>query len=398
MNLLIKQVFNYKLLISLLFLTSALTADIKSTKGHINFDIQADNQPEIILNDTGLGIGITPSTKLHVSGNAILNEQVFVGGNSGSSNLNINGTIGYGFQSVNSSTTLSDTSIVLADTSAGNIHLSLPTASSYEGRKYTIKKTSPLNNLSITGGGFIDDYSDITLGVNFMGSTSLISYSGNWHILNMNGNGELIAAENLVGWWKLDDSTGTAGLDSSSSSQSSTLLNGFTFSSCTQTGTINQALSFDGIDDYMTIDNPLSGNPTTVDFTISFWVYWDSSDASVLLRDSTNSGGTLFMWDNSGTPRFRVGGTNGNANGTSSDYQDKWILLTLTNDKTISRLYSNGEMVGSLSPGSNPFVSPWRVARNGTLGVYDKCTIDDLRIYNKSLNSSEVKVLYSQGN
>ena len=109
-----------------------------------------------------------------MNGNAIISEQLFVGGSSGSSNLNVNGTIGYGFQTVTSSTTLSGNSIVLVDSSAGNITLSLPEASSYSGRKYTIKKTSPLNRISIRDGGFIDNFSDVSLSVNNMGSLSVI--------------------------------------------------------------------------------------------------------------------------------------------------------------------------------------------------------------------------------
>ena len=75
------------LLISPLF----LNADIKSTSGEIEFDVQSDQQAELTLNSTGLGIGTSPSGNLHVNGNSILSDQVYIGEATGSSNLNING-------------------------------------------------------------------------------------------------------------------------------------------------------------------------------------------------------------------------------------------------------------------------------------------------------------------
>jgi len=51
-------------------LSAACFCEILSTNGKIQFDAQADEQPKITLNSTGLGIGTSSSTNLHVIGNA----------------------------------------------------------------------------------------------------------------------------------------------------------------------------------------------------------------------------------------------------------------------------------------------------------------------------------------
>ena len=55
-------------------------ADVKGDSGTIRFDSNSDRNPEMILNSTGLGIGITPTANLHVSSNAILSGDLKIGG------------------------------------------------------------------------------------------------------------------------------------------------------------------------------------------------------------------------------------------------------------------------------------------------------------------------------
>jgi hypothetical protein len=138
-----------------------ICADVQSPNGTINFDVQSDGQTEMNLNTTGLGIGATPAANLHVGGNAIVSQQLFVGGSSGSSNLNITGTLGYSVQTVSSNTTLAEYSIVLVDTSSSNITLTLPSASSTTGRTYKIKRiTNDDHGLKVTSSDNIDGLSD----------------------------------------------------------------------------------------------------------------------------------------------------------------------------------------------------------------------------------------------
>lgn len=147
-----------------------------------------DNQAEMTLNNTGLGIGITPSANLHVNGNAIVTGQVFIGGSSGSSNLNINGSMGYGFQTVSFNATLEESSTVLADSSSDNITLTLPYAGNVTGRIYAIKKTQVSNTVEIRGGGnAIDDNHHAILSAGNMDSISVVSDGIQWYTLERSG-------------------------------------------------------------------------------------------------------------------------------------------------------------------------------------------------------------------
>ena len=393
-------------LVYLLFLisVSALSADVKGTTGQIKFDTQMDNQAEMTLNSTGLGIGIIPSTNLHVNGNALVSNQIFVGGSSGSSNLNVNGTIGFGFQAVTSSTTLSGNSIVLADTSSGNIVLSLPEASSHEGRKYTIKKTSTLNNLSIRDGGFIDHYSDLNLSQDYMGSLSVVSSAGNWHILNISGNGELLPSENLIGWWKLDEKTGVSATDSSITLNDGSL-NNSTFSTNSALSNLNSGLYLDGINDYVTITYTSSYE---IDFiTLSIWVYPTSTGQNDQLFSKDNSGSNRswqFRENNDGTVRFIVfdddDSSNGQITSTNTLALNDWNHVAGTWDGSDIKLFINGQFDSSTSfsgllnkdETNNAFLGR---SENGDPGYFEG-RLDDARIYNRALTEDEINTLFNQ--
>jgi hypothetical protein len=166
----------------------SLFSDIRSTNGTINFNTQLDNQADMTLNSTGLGIGITPASNLHVDGNALISEQMFVGGSSGSSNLNVNGTFGFSIQTISSNITLSENTINLVDTSGGNITVTLPYAGNVVGRVYIVKKMDLENTVKLeTSGNFIDSYSYFYLTSGNHGSINVVANDdGNWYALNEN--------------------------------------------------------------------------------------------------------------------------------------------------------------------------------------------------------------------
>ena len=198
-----------RIIIFLLFLSCALIADVKSTTGQIKFDTQMDNQAEMTLNATGLGIGTTPSSNLHVAGNTVISRSLSIGGTSGSSNLNINGTIGFGFETVSENTILSSNSIVLVDSSSDNIIITLPYAGNVTGRHYTIKKISTEHSVWLSGGGNLIDTARC---IEFLSGEhsycSVLSNGSQWLITNSSTHSLGVAADNLIGWWKMDAMAG----------------------------------------------------------------------------------------------------------------------------------------------------------------------------------------------
>lgn len=387
-----------------LYCSSLCLGDVKSKNGFIHFDVQSDGQSEITLNEIGLGVGTLPSSNLHVEGNVIISEQLFIGGGSGSSNLNVNGTIGQSYQRVSSSTTLGDSSLVLADSSNGNLILFLPEASTVVNRNYTIKKTSTSNKVFIRDGGFIDSFSDICLTSSSMGSLSVISHSGNWHILNMSDNGVTISASNLIGWWKLDDATGTTLVDDSSF-QNDGSLNNSTLSTNSISSHLNRTLNFDGVDDSVTIPYILDYEIDSI--SVSAWVYHDVTGVVDQVLSKDNSGSSRvwqFRITSSDEVSFIVfdeGGANSSVTSTNTISQSTWRHIVGTWDGTTIKVYIDGlfdnssAFAGKLNKNETGEAYIGQ-SENGSPGYFDG-RIDDARIYNKALSASEIQALFSQG-
>lgn len=166
-------------------------ADVRTTKGIIKFDINADNQSEVTLNSQGLKIGNSNATEnLSVGGNSIVTGALLVGGNQNpSANLMINRTFGVSPEYVNTNSTIGEKSIVIADSTSGSITLTLLNAVSCgDGRICHIKKSSESNEVTITGGGELDGEVSKVLSSGNRGALKVISSSGNWSILSIYGN------------------------------------------------------------------------------------------------------------------------------------------------------------------------------------------------------------------
>jgi hypothetical protein len=387
-----------RIIIVLLILTSSLVADVKSTTGQIKFDTQMDNQAEMTLNSTGLGIGITPSTNLHVNGNAIITNQIFVGGSSGSSNFNVNGTIGYGFQTVSSNTDLGDSSIILADSSSDNITITLPYAGNVTGRQYQIKKISTPNSVWVSGGGnLIDDTSPIELPESSdLASVKLISNGSQWYKINQKNLNETIAYENLIGWWKLDERSGIIAHDSSRFSNNGSLTP-INFSGNGTDGIHGRALRFDGSGDRIFLGDAINLSNNT-SMTIMAWVKPEDATQQGYAISSWTSGQWTYnlIWTGSAY-QFTVRGSDlsGKSSGGAAGSLGIWAHVTgVANAQTGTiKVYING--VGKATGGG--WDGSWYSAGAAEyIGWKDDSNdsftgeIDDVRVYNRTLTDAEI--------
>jgi hypothetical protein len=388
----------------LLFLCfSYCSADVKGLDGTIHFDTESDSQPDMTLNATGLGIGISPSTNLQVAGNAIVSEQIFIGGCSGSSNLNLHGSMAFGYQSISANAVLDATSIVLADTSSDNITLTLPSAGNVSGRAYTIKKTSFENNLWINGGGnLIDDSSPVELGSSSsLGVLKVISDGQQWHIISSSDVSDTIASENLVGWWKFDelDSNGNT-IDSSNYGQSGNLVNNPSLVS----GKFNTGYDFDGASNYIDF-----GDPDHLDsfdqIALSCWVKTSnaSGGAKIIMGKSANAVHsnpyyTYTMAMTGGRAHLRLNTTSITGSVVISDGQ--WHHIVCNYNGAQMQIYVDGSLdtstakTGALTTSNQNF----RIGGRHTtaLGEFYGDIVDDARIFNRALTPAEILVLSQQ--
>ena len=174
-----------------LFMSQLAFGTIKSTSGTIEFDVNSDGVKEAILNSTGLGIGVTPSTNLEVSGNAIVTGNLVIGASTGSNSaLQVHGTFGHEVQLISDNVTLSGNSVVMVDTSLGNVIITLPYAGNVDGRQYTVKKVASSGNFTLSGGGnYIDLSSSYFFNSGNTASMEVMSIGGQWNVLKQSSVG-----------------------------------------------------------------------------------------------------------------------------------------------------------------------------------------------------------------
>lgn len=220
--------------------------------------------------------------------------------------------------------------------------------------------------------------------------------------------------DNLVSYWKLDETSGTRA--DSHGSNSLTDNNTVTYA----TGKINNSASFDDANsEYLSIaDASQSGLDFTSDFSVSCWVK---------PKQTPNGGGNpdigiFYKWGASqaaygmyygyigGAPKIRF---NGYTSGGGSNYSFDWtvtlstssyshIAFRYTQSTTKCELWINGssqgEVLNASYTGSSNTTGAFSISSLGS-GVqwYWDGEIDEFGIWNRVLTGAEVTSLYNSG-
>lgn len=195
----------------------------------------------------------------------------------------------------------------------------------------------------------------------------------------------------LVGWWKLDDSSGTTATDSSGNGNNGTLVN---MDPPTDwiSGQVGGALDFDGGNDYVNCGNGESLD-ITGDITIAFWLYLDNFGSEPDIITKGNYTQSYSVWINSsGQIRFALNNDRLTSNSTLST--GTWYHVAVTREGSERKIYIDGEEDESDTYGSaigtttgDMTLSSSSYSLNGRL--------DDVRIYNRALDANEVAQLTS---
>lgn len=215
----------------------------------------------------------------------------------------------------------------------------------------------------------------------------------------------------LVGYWKLDAvNASNYTLDSTINHNDGKLKSyaqcGSGASACNLTaGKIGNALNFDGVDDYVNTSYTI---PTGSDYSISVWSKW---------RPQTAGGGSsmrpLVMQGDTGTPNAVAIFTGSSDSGASyglafyrsgitpdiniSGFNDtNWHYLSLVRIGSLFYAYYDGIFVGSNTAINHDTSTPIQIGGSSTVsGRKFNGTIDDVRIWNRSLSAEEIKAHYN---
>ena len=231
-------------------------------------------------------------------------------------------------------------------------------------------------------------------------------------VLIMNNATASVNTSGLVGYWRFEEGgnsnftidysgwNNTAYLNNMN--QSGNNMNGSIPSGWT-TGRFGNALGFDGGNDYVNISNSPSLNPTQA-ITVSLWIKWNNNTNQYqhpIIKGTSNGPGgyDIFVTRDGGNPfaKLNVSGTSQQQNFNQPLSIGTWTYIAFTYDGSIIRTYFNGVPGGTLSvSGSISTTSDdLRIGNGGSSSLYFNGTIDEVRIWNRSLTADEIKELYA---
>jgi tetratricopeptide (TPR) repeat protein len=207
------------------------------------------------------------------------------------------------------------------------------------------------------------------------------------------GNLWSFATGEMVGWWKLDEQSGTAASDSSGNGRHVTLIGGPEW----VTGRIDGGLRLDGVNDY--VETGYTANLPV--WTISVWVISPTAPSARTQTGPVHRENNYQInWDHM-DPNFRgaaalfVGDTWYFASFGLLE-ANKWYHLAATYDGETLNAYKDGVLITSnTAPSGNPSAetAPLNFGKHVLNRNYFGGTIDDVRIYSYALNEAEIKAL-----
>jgi hypothetical protein len=201
----------------------------------------------------------------------------------------------------------------------------------------------------------------------------------------------------LAAGWSFNEAAGTSATDSSGNNNTATLVNGV----ARTTGNYGGGLTFDGVNDYLTVPNSPSLDISGTGLTLSMWInpqalsggdsvvlgkFWNATMTSPYYQYGLElAGGTV--------PVFYVGTAGGPllARMGSALSLNQWGHLAVVFDGSQVKFYLNGALVSTvplqatITARSNPF----------QLGAFNtqeffKGSLDEVRIYNRALTAQEI--------
>ena len=197
----------------------------------------------------------------------------------------------------------------------------------------------------------------------------------------------------LVAAYGFDETSGTTVNDSSPGGNPG-VISGATRIT---TGRSGGALSFDGVNDWVTVADAASLDFTTA-ATIEAWVYPTTLAGAwrtVLLKERTNGlAYGLYAADNGNRPiAYSFTTSELGARGPTALPANTWTHLAVTYSASTLRLFVNGTQVVTRSVGTplQPSTLPLRLGGNAIWNEWFSGRIDEVRLYNRALAATEIQ-------
>ena len=201
----------------------------------------------------------------------------------------------------------------------------------------------------------------------------------------------------LVSYWSFDDSA-NPGRDYSGSGNDGTVY-GATW---TSSGEVGGALSFDGINDWVSIPQTFIFHEST-DATLAFWMdKADDQHRSIFWTRGDSSDGNRFnIYDNYGSRSFGLDYVGGNGSfhdigGIGTFGSNQWVHIGVTRSDNTYTLYKDGSYVMSYvdsNPSLPTYTGSWGIGNR--TGFMYKGLLDEICLYDRSLSATEISQLAS---
>lgn len=208
------------------------------------------------------------------------------------------------------------------------------------------------------------------------------------------------SGEGLVGYWPFDENTGTAAADLSPTGASGVLTNGPLWTE----GKFSSGISFDGLNDFVRVSHRSPLNPGTSLWTVSAWVKTDANVGTIVQKGSSTADEYEFgISDGRAYFTLNAGGADllATAAGTSSINDGAWHhVVGVRSEERTALLYVDGIQEGSSSfSGSDTSIyanNALIIGAHGNEAANPLAgTIDEVRVYNRALSSTEVQDMYT---
>lgn len=201
----------------------------------------------------------------------------------------------------------------------------------------------------------------------------------------------------LVAYYSFEDSTGTITTDFSGKGGYGTLTN--MENSDWVDGKVGGALSLDGSNEYVAVP-AVSGLPAGSQFSISVWVYPTAAKSyPMIVSNTTGTDIELRLFQETLRPELIISAGGDDARSPDPITLNQWHHLVATYDGSwVSKIFVNGVLKDTGAKAAVAFVDFQIGARGGGTAYPFQGLVDEVRIYNRALSTTEVADLYVQNN